>query len=140
MHGPAGSRAVYECPRWIDEFDWQERARNVRVPAFSMIISLELPMHMILVQGTPYANGFFVFLLAIPADYPSSPPKVKLMTTGGGKVGSLMHRLPRRTSQCPASVVVCDCTSTILPPNGARFGLDQTFTSVGKCALVSLAR
>lgn len=35
---------------------------------------------------TPYDSGFFYFLLHCPADYPNSPPKVKLMTTGGGQV------------------------------------------------------
>jgi ubiquitin-conjugating enzyme E2 Z len=35
-------------------------------------------------QGTPYADGLFLFALAFPADYPTSPPKVKLLTTGGG--------------------------------------------------------
>ncbi|CAM9951254.1 unnamed protein product, partial [Phaeothamnion confervicola] len=34
---------------------------------------------------TPYEGGFFLFLLQF-ADYPQQPPKVKLLTTGGGTV------------------------------------------------------
>jgi ubiquitin-protein ligase len=33
-----------------------------------------------------YANGFFYFLLQMPPDYPTSPPRVRLQTTGGGAV------------------------------------------------------
>ena len=35
---------------------------------------------------TPYHNGIFEFHLKFPADYPDSPPKVLLETTGGGSV------------------------------------------------------
>uniref|UniRef100_A0A7S2RPK1 Ubiquitin-conjugating enzyme E2 Z n=1 Tax=Rhizochromulina marina TaxID=1034831 RepID=A0A7S2RPK1_9STRA len=35
---------------------------------------------------TPYEGGFFWFVLNCPDDYPNRPPKVKLMTTGGGAV------------------------------------------------------
>ncbi|XP_073981393.1 ubiquitin-conjugating enzyme E2 Z-like [Rhodnius prolixus] len=35
---------------------------------------------------TPYEGGFFYFILRCPPDYPIRPPKVKFMTTGGGKV------------------------------------------------------
>uniref|UniRef100_A0A1B6DKG1 Ubiquitin-conjugating enzyme E2 Z n=1 Tax=Clastoptera arizonana TaxID=38151 RepID=A0A1B6DKG1_9HEMI len=35
---------------------------------------------------TPYEGGFFYFVLKFPPDYPILPPKVKLMTTGGGTV------------------------------------------------------
>ncbi len=35
---------------------------------------------------TPYEGGFFYFLINCPDDYPNSPPKVKLLTTGGGTV------------------------------------------------------
>lgn len=35
---------------------------------------------------TPYEGGFFYFILRCPPDYPLRPPKVKLMTTGGGDV------------------------------------------------------
>jgi ubiquitin-conjugating enzyme E2 Z len=37
-------------------------------------------------EGTPYEGGFFYFVVQCPPDYPSSPPLVKLMTTGGGTV------------------------------------------------------
>lgn len=33
---------------------------------------------------TPYELGFFWFVINCPDDYPNTPPKVKLMTTGGG--------------------------------------------------------
>ncbi|XP_046982713.1 ubiquitin-conjugating enzyme E2 Z-like [Schistocerca americana] len=35
---------------------------------------------------TPYEGGFFYFLVRCPPDYPIRPPRVKLMTTGGGTV------------------------------------------------------
>lgn len=35
---------------------------------------------------TPYEGGFFHFLFNFPDDYPFLPPKVKLLTTGGGTV------------------------------------------------------
>ncbi|KAK9799371.1 hypothetical protein WJX73_005027 [Symbiochloris irregularis] len=35
---------------------------------------------------TPYANGCFIFDIFLPPDFPNTPPKVQLLTTGGGKV------------------------------------------------------
>ena len=35
---------------------------------------------------TPYHNGIFEFHLMFPSDYPNSPPKVLLETTGNGTV------------------------------------------------------
>ena len=37
-------------------------------------------------EGTPYANGVFVFDLFCPAEFPSVPPLVNLQTTGSGTV------------------------------------------------------
>ena len=37
-------------------------------------------------EGTPYAFGAWVFDLYFPGTYPSVPPKVKNLTTGGGSV------------------------------------------------------
>jgi len=37
-------------------------------------------------SDTPYEFGFFYFLLEFPNDYPHSPPRVTLQTTGGGAV------------------------------------------------------
>lgn len=36
--------------------------------------------------GTPYEGGFFRYLLKCPADFPAEPPRVRLMTTDGGRV------------------------------------------------------
>lgn len=36
--------------------------------------------------GTPYCLGLFHFDLKFPSDYPNSPPKVTITTTGGGQV------------------------------------------------------
>uniref|UniRef100_A0A7S0J7D7 Ubiquitin-conjugating enzyme E2 Z n=1 Tax=Calcidiscus leptoporus TaxID=127549 RepID=A0A7S0J7D7_9EUKA len=36
--------------------------------------------------GTPYCLGLFHFDLKFPSDYPNSPPKVLITTTGGGHV------------------------------------------------------
>ncbi|KAH6925328.1 hypothetical protein HPB50_003527 [Hyalomma asiaticum] len=35
---------------------------------------------------TPYEGGFFHFLMQCPQQYPFKPPRVRLMTTGGGSV------------------------------------------------------
>ncbi len=35
---------------------------------------------------TPYGGGYFEFDIFITGDYPNSPPKVKFLTTGNGKV------------------------------------------------------
>ncbi|XP_052131673.1 ubiquitin-conjugating enzyme E2 Z-like [Frankliniella occidentalis] len=36
--------------------------------------------------GTPYEKGFFYFFIGFPSNYPFHPPKVRFMTTSGGKV------------------------------------------------------
>lgn len=36
------------------------------------------------VEKTPYAGGFFHFIVRFGEDYPASPPRVRLLTTGGG--------------------------------------------------------
>lgn len=43
-------------------------------------------LHVLIVgaEDTPYAHGFFHFLLRYPPDYPSSPPRVRFMTTDSG--------------------------------------------------------
>lgn len=35
-------------------------------------------------DDTPYSAGLFAFDIFFPNNYPQTPPKVKLMTTGGG--------------------------------------------------------
>jgi len=37
-------------------------------------------------SGTPYSNGCFIFDLFCEDTYPDNPPKMNLMTTGGGTV------------------------------------------------------
>jgi len=37
-------------------------------------------------QGTPYANGCFIFDIMFTSEYPHAPPKVNLRTTGNGTV------------------------------------------------------
>lgn len=36
-------------------------------------------------SATPFV-GFFYFVMHCPDDYPHNPPRVRLMTTGGGSV------------------------------------------------------
>lgn len=45
-------------------------------------------LHVLIIgpNDTPYEGGLFYFFLKCPNDYPMQPPKVKLMTTDGGKV------------------------------------------------------
>ena len=37
-------------------------------------------------EDTPYENGLFEFDILLPLTYPQSPPQVKLVTTGHGRV------------------------------------------------------
>jgi baculoviral IAP repeat-containing protein 6 len=37
-------------------------------------------------EGTPYAGGCFIFDFFFPSGYPAQPPRVTLLTTGGGTV------------------------------------------------------
>ena len=37
-------------------------------------------------RATPYAGGFFYFLISFTPEYPIKPPHVVLMTTGNGRV------------------------------------------------------
>ena len=37
-------------------------------------------------EDTPYECGAFLFDIFLPSDYPQSPPRFKLLTTGGGRV------------------------------------------------------
>ncbi|KAK9693972.1 Ubiquitin-conjugating enzyme [Popillia japonica] len=37
-------------------------------------------------MNTPYQGGFFYFVLKCPNDYPIQPPRMKLLTTDGGRV------------------------------------------------------
>ncbi|KAH7960821.1 hypothetical protein HPB49_023593 [Dermacentor silvarum] len=50
-------------------------------------------IHAVLVgpSKTPYHGGFFHFLVKCPPDYPMSPPRVRIMTTDGGRVTFNRH-------------------------------------------------
>lgn len=61
------------CPIWV-RFD-EETPQFVRA-----VIGAALP------GPTPYSGGLFCFDIYIPRDYPSQPPNVTLLTTGGGSV------------------------------------------------------
>jgi baculoviral IAP repeat-containing protein 6 len=48
-----------------------------------------MPVHEVICagpDGTPYENGLFEFDVFFPSSYPYSPPKLTLVTTGGGTV------------------------------------------------------
>lgn len=56
---------------------------------FCRVINSRLDLLRVMITGpddTPYANGCFLFDIAIPATYPKTPPKVQFLTTGGGKI------------------------------------------------------
>jgi hypothetical protein len=72
-------------------------------------------------EGTPYAHGFFYFLIGIPLDYPSSPPKVKLMTTGGGKASGTRQQRGAHVSGSPVPCIAGPKTSQH-PPGARRAG------------------
>ncbi|KAL7506768.1 hypothetical protein ACHAXN_003984 [Cyclotella atomus] len=37
-------------------------------------------------DGSPYANGCFMFDISLPSDYPQTAPKVQFLTTDGGRI------------------------------------------------------
>jgi ubiquitin-protein ligase len=37
-------------------------------------------------EGTPYDSGVFIFDIFLPPTYPETPPRLKLLTTGGGRI------------------------------------------------------
>lgn len=83
-----------------------ERARSTRVAKELSVLSASLPVYWassIFVRAdennvgvlralilpsldTPYGGGAFEFDILLPPDYPTSPPSVQFLTTGGGKV------------------------------------------------------
>lgn len=36
--------------------------------------------------GTPYEHGVFFYSIELSDDYPNTPPRVSLQTTGGGRI------------------------------------------------------
>lgn len=56
---------------------------------FCRVINNRLDMLRVMITGpdeTPYANGCFMFDISMPANYPTSNPKVQFLTTGGGRI------------------------------------------------------
>ncbi|KAH6947058.1 hypothetical protein HPB50_016961 [Hyalomma asiaticum] len=68
--------------------------------------------------GTPYDGGFFHFVLKCPADYPSRPPLVRLMTTDSGRVRfnlSVYENGKHETIRVAVCGTVEDCLSSNSP-------------------------
>ena len=66
-------------------------ALAVHWDAFALVRADEACMDLMraLISGppdTPYACGLWQFDIALPAEYPGVPPRVKFMSTGGGQV------------------------------------------------------
>ena len=64
-------------PLFLNSTIWI-RASSQRMDAVRFVISGP--------EGTPYSCGLFLFDAFFPPNYPNEPPKVNLMTTGGGSV------------------------------------------------------
>ncbi|XP_064611647.1 ubiquitin-conjugating enzyme E2 Z-like [Liolophura sinensis] len=95
-----------QTPKWDPCFcgDWEKPTPQclLRIKRDIMSIYSEPPPGMCIVPDkddmtkihalitgpfdTPYEGGFFYFLIRCPPDYPIRPPRVKLLTTGGGSV------------------------------------------------------
>ena len=56
--------------------------------------------------GTPYAHGLFVFDLFVPDVFPTVPPQMKLLTTGGGTCRFSPNLY---AGKCLLIVCVCVC-------------------------------
>ena len=56
---------------------------------FCRVISNRLDLLRVMItgpDGSPYANGCFLFDISLPSNYPQSAPKVQFLTTGGGRM------------------------------------------------------
>jgi ubiquitin-conjugating enzyme E2 Z len=70
--------------RDLKEF-YQNNMENIQIVAEDDNISV---VHALIhgPESTPYAKGFFYFMVKFPTNYPISPPTVKLMTTDRQRV------------------------------------------------------
>ena len=77
---------------FIDILDLETYTRDIQENSLSMIRfiwSQEFPQllkFIIIPDSEPYLGGMFEFHALFPDDYPSSPPRVHFMTTGGGAI------------------------------------------------------
>jgi ubiquitin-protein ligase len=83
---------------------------------------------------TPYEGGFFYFIARCPHDYPMSPPRVKLMTTGGGRVrfnpnlyanGKVCLSILGYVFFHPQTVFICICIGLGLDLDGAQLNVSN---------------
>jgi ubiquitin-conjugating enzyme E2 Z len=70
-------------------------------------------------EDSPYAHGFFYFVIRCRPDYPFSPPMVKLMTTGGGTVRFNPNLYKNGKVQYAGSSNCCMSTILALTPGKA---------------------
>lgn len=88
-HSSSSSPGHVKCSKaWLKELNFIEENLMDELVLF---ISEEHPNYLIALMhitnpDSPYYGGTYVFHILIPADYPSSSPKVQFMTTGGGTV------------------------------------------------------
>lgn len=66
-------------------------------------------------EGTPYENGMFEFDILLPLMYPQSPPQVKLVTTGHGRVRFNPNLYAGGLTMCTGIPDMCG-TSVFRPP------------------------
>ncbi|KAH7957784.1 ubiquitin-conjugating enzyme E2 Z [Rhipicephalus sanguineus] len=73
----------------IAEFNAQPPPRLFISPEESDVTQVHVLM--LGAPGSPYEGGFFQFFLKFPPNYPLSPPRVRFLTTDGGRVSFHLH-------------------------------------------------
>ncbi|XP_037514926.1 ubiquitin-conjugating enzyme E2 Z [Rhipicephalus sanguineus] len=76
----------------IAEFNAQPPPRLFISPEESDVTQVHVLM--LGAPGSPYEDGFFQFFLKFPPNYPLSPPRVRFLTTDGGRVSFHVHLYP----------------------------------------------
>jgi len=78
------------CPKWRRLFKDLTQARELTSEGIFVDYDEQnmTKLHAIIIgpDGTPYEGGIFRFLMTIPQSYPHHSPKVKFLTTDGGRV------------------------------------------------------
>jgi len=86
MQGPASAKAINHVMREYADFAGLTRET---LPGIKFVVDSEhASLFKVLIEGpegTPFEMGLFEFSGFIPPDYPNSPPRLHLETTGSGK-------------------------------------------------------
>ncbi|KAL1424901.1 hypothetical protein MTO96_019763 [Rhipicephalus appendiculatus] len=89
LHEEPTPQCLLRVKKDIAEFNAQPPPRLFISPEESDVTQVHVLM--LGAPGSPYEGGFFQFFLKFPANYPLSPPRVRFLTTDGGRVSFHFH-------------------------------------------------